>query len=232
MEENSLRWVLLGFGIVILMGIYAYDLWKKKRNLEQVERKREAEEKIEPVIASKGVLPPIVENEPVIEQTSSPDKESMPPINNEKERGVEEIPVAQEAMVVQLAVVAKVGAAMKGDLLKDAFTKLNLEYGDMNVFHRYQGTGDEKQQCFLVTNMLEPGTFPEGSMANFESTGLMLFFQSSDAIDSVKVFDDMLAAAKELVELFDATLIDAQMNDLTEKRTTEIRSQLKGLSGL
>jgi len=232
MEENSLRLVLLGLGIVILMAIYFYDLWQKKRGLELAERKQEADEKIEPIISSKVELPPIIENEPVIEQVPVPDELTTVEVNDEKVNSAEEIPVAQQAMVVQLAVVAKPGLVMKGSLLKDAFTKLNLEYGDMDVFHRYQESGDEKRQCFLVTNMLEPGTFPAGSMVDFESTGLMLFFQSSDAIDSIKAFDDMLATAKELAEQFDATLMDAEMNELAEQKIIDIRSQLKGLSGL
>ena len=232
MEESSLRLVLLGLGIVILVGIYLYDLWQKKKRLKLAEHHQAAEEKIEPIISSEPVQPISLEGEPVIKQ--APVQEEPPIVSTKAEviDSVEEIPVAQQAMVVQLAVVSKPGMSMQGDALMAAFTALNLEYGDMKVFHRYQGSGDARQQCFLVTNMLEPGTFPVDNMVSFESTGLMLFFQASDSIDAIAVFDEMLAAAESLAEYFDAKLIDAQMSELSEQKILEIRSQLKSLSGL
>ena len=146
---------------------------------------------------------------------------------------VEEVPVAQQALVVQLLVVAKPGSVMAGSELLAAFANLELEFGDMGVFHRYQSLdGADKTECFHVANMLEPGTFPVDSMAEFSSTGLVLFFQSSDVVGSEQVFEDMLSAARALAKLFDASLIDAEMNELIDEKIAEIRSRLQGLSGL
>jgi len=235
MEENSLRLVLLGVGVVILVGIYLYDGWQKKRRLTLAERKSaDREEKVEPFIASEEVFQPSTENEPVIQEPPLPevDTAELMKVAPDPVAVVEDIPVAQQAMVVQLAVIAKPELTMAGEELKGMFTQLGLEYGDMDVFHGYQGQGDERIQSFHVTNILEPGTFPNDDMADFESTGLMLFFQTSDAINSIAVFNDMLMTAKALAERFNARLVDAEMNELAEEKIDAICSQLNGLSSL
>jgi len=237
MEENSLRLVLLGVGVVILVGIYLYDGWQKKRRLTLAERKSaDREEKVEPFIASEEVLQPSIENEPVIQEPSLQEVDTIESVKVAPDPDpvavIEDIPVAQQAMVVQLAVIAKPELTMAGEELKGMFTQLGLEYGDMDVFHGYHGQGDERIQSFHVTNILEPGTFPNDSMAGFESTGLMLFFQTSDAVDSIAVFNDMLTTAKALAERFNARLVDAEMNELVDEKIETIRSQLNGLSSL
>jgi len=166
------------------------------------------------------------------ESVEVPTEEMVEAVEFEAEP-VEEVPVAQQALVVQLLVVAKPGSVMVGSELLAAFADLELEFGDMGVFHRYQGLeGADKAECFHVANMLEPGTFPVDSMTEFSSTGLVLFFQSSDVVGSEQVFEDMLSAARALAELFDASLIDAEMNELIDEKIAEIRSRLQGLSGL
>lgn len=233
MEENSLRLVLLGVGVVILVGIYLYDGWQKKRRLALAENKSaRQEEKVEPFISDEETIQPHIGNEPVIQAPPLPEVDTSESVKIDSVAVVEGIPVAQQAMVVQLAVIAKSGCPMAGEELKVMFTQLDLEYGDMDVFHGYQGQGDGRTQSFHVTNILEPGTFPSDNMANFESTGLMLFFQTSDALDSIEVFDDMLMTAKELAERFNARLVDAEMSELVEDEIEAIRSKLKGLNSL
>ncbi|MEW5008675.1 MAG: cell division protein ZipA C-terminal FtsZ-binding domain-containing protein [Cycloclasticus sp.] len=244
MEENSLRLVLLGLGVFILVGIYFYDVWQKKYRLKLAERDEgQSEEKIEPVFAMEVAAQASFENEPVIapvEKVTEPVEIDVKPVEVATEEiveveaePVEEVPVAQQALVVQLLVVAKSGSVMAGSELLAAFSELELEFGDMGVFHRYQSLdGADKAECFHVANMLEPGTFPVDSMAEFSSTGLVLFFQSSDVVGSEQVFEDMLTAARALAELFDASLIDAEMNELIDEKIAEIRSRLQGLSGL
>ncbi|OUR68150.1 hypothetical protein A9Q80_02965 [Cycloclasticus sp. 46_83_sub15_T18] len=255
MEENSLRLVLLGLGVFILVGIYFYDVWQKKYRLKLAERDEgQSEEKIEPVFAMEVAAQASFENEPVIapvEKVTEPVEVDVKPVEVATEEvsdsvevateeiveveaePVEEVPVAQQALVVQLLVVAKSGSVMAGSELLAAFSELELEFGDMGVFHRYQSLdGADKAECFHVANMLEPGTFPVDSMAEFSSTGLVLFFQSSDVVGSEQVFEDMLTAARALAELFDASLIDAEMNELIDEKIAEIRSRLQGLSGL
>jgi len=244
MEENSLRLVLLGLGVFILVGIYFYDVWQKKYRLKLAERDEgQSEEKIEPVFAMEVAAQASFENEPVIapvEKVTEPVEIDVKPVEVATEEiveveaePVEEVPVAQQALVVQLLVVAKSGSVMAGSELLAAFSELELEFGDMGVFHRYQSLeGADKAECFHVANMLEPGTFPVDSMAEFSSTGLVLFFQSSDVVGPEQVFEDMLTAARVLAELFDASLIDAEMNELIDEKIAEIRSRLQGLSGL
>lgn len=235
MEENSLRWVLLGLGVLTLVGIYLYDIWKTKALLKNNDQAEEGlPDKIDPVISHEVMPPKVCADDPVIEPVEVPSDEptvaDLDPVPTKPL--LEEVPVARQALVVQLAVVAKPGDVMCGGALLEAFKQLNLEFGNMGVFHRLKQVDAADMQVFHVANVLEPGTFPVSNMDDFESTGIVLFFQSSDLVDSNLVLDDMLATAKELCQLLGANLLDADMNELGDSKITEIRAQLSGLSGL
>jgi len=233
MEENSLRLMLLGLGALTLVGIYFYDVWKTKSLLKNNEQAGDGQpDKIEPIISHEAIPSTACVDEPVIEPVKVPTHEPTIEDSAHHEPLAEEVPVARQAQVVQLAVVAQRGDVMSGGDLLEAFNELNLEFGDMGVFHRLKHVNDADMQIFHVANVLEPGTFPVSNMDDFESTGIVLFFQSSDLIDSNLVLDDMLATARELCRLLGANLLDAEMNELGDSKITEIRTQLSGLSSL
>lgn len=233
MEENSLRLILLLVGVVILMGIYFYDVMQKKKVIK--------EERFDDSSFS-GRVDPVMENEPSFsavfedQQTSRFEKNIEPVELNEPDFSptvmVEDVPVAEQALVIQLVVLPKEGGSLLGTALLDAFTTLNLEFGDMGIFHCYERHDGVEIQQFHVANILEPGTFPVGSMAEFESTGIILFFQTSDVANPGEAFENMLNVARELSQRLDASLVDAEMNELMPDKIMSIESQLANLSRL
>ena len=233
MEENSLRLILLLVGVVILMGIYFYDVMQKKKVIK--------EERFDDSSFS-GRVEPVMENEPSFsavfedQQTSRFESNVEPVELNEPDFSptvmVEDVPVAEQALVIQLVVLPKEGGSLLGTALLDAFTTLNLEFGDMGIFHCYERHDGVEIQQFHVANILEPGTFPVGSMAEFESTGIILFFQTSDVANPGEAFESMLNVARELSQRLDASLVDAEMNELMPDKIMSIESQLANLSRL
>lgn len=233
MEENSLRLVLLIMGVVILIGIYLYDVFKKKRNkkTDSVEMRSGHSERVEPVFLTE---PSLVEDG-VLPSISSPKLE--PRMESEETletmaQSQEDVPVASESPVIQLMVLPKAGGVLSGTGLLNAFTQLNLEFGDMGIFHCYERQSGVEVQLFHVANILEPGTFPVGSMTDFESTGVVLFFQVTDSIDSEETFERMLNVAQQLSQVLDAVLTDSARNELTIDKISDIQKTLSGLSNL
>ena len=234
MEENSLRLILLVAGIIILVSIYVYDVVQKKAG-EKENRFDDTlqQQKIEPVISNETKVSGIsiaVESEGEEQDTGETNSE----VDEPDEWPVEDqdVPTADQAQVIQLAVLPMQGDVLTGPTLLDAFTKLDLEFGEMGVFHYYERQDGVENQCFLVANLLEPGTFPVGNMSDFESSGIVLFFQVNASINPELAFDSMLNTARELSQMLNATLVDEEMKELTLHRIEEIQAQLMKLSAI
>lgn len=230
MEENSLRLILLLVGIVILMGIYFYDVLQKKKT-DEIEKfnTSDRDERVEPVMGGESAFSAVFEDQQEINPVEQAEPEVLSADDATPEIEQEDIPVAEQAPVIQLAVLSKEGAVLSGTALLDGFTRLNLEFGDMGIFHRYERQDGVEAQQFHVANILEPGTFPVGSMADFESTGIVLFFQANDAVNPEEAFENMLEVALQLSQSFDARLVDGEMNELMPDKITRIQAQLANL---
>lgn len=226
MEANSLRLLLVLVGVVVMLAIYFYDAYKKKALQKENEwDELAAAEKIQPVMADDA---PIATDEIQKEDELSVSEVPVDEFEDAVTQGdePEEIPTAAQALVVQLSVIPKAGNIMGGTALLTSFTDLNLEFGDMGVFHCYERHDGVEVQNFHVANIVEPGTFPVGSMSDFESTGIVLFFQANGSINASAAFESMLSAARVLSQSFDADIMDESRQALSLDKIESIQSQL------
>ncbi len=230
MEENSLRLILLIVGVFILLGIYYYDVLQKKKAIQEDDFEHSLNRRVDPVVETDSDFSGVYEEQQiqtVAEDTTQKElKESdfTPALDND------DVPVAEQIPVVQLAVLPIQGQVLAGKDLLEAFTQLNLEFGDMGIFHRYERYNGVETQQFHVANILEPGTFPVGSMNDFESTGIVLFFQASDMVNAEEAFENMLDVARQLSQSLKAKLVDAEMKELVPEKIVEIQSRLATLA--
>lgn len=233
MEANSLRLLLVILGAIVIAAIYFYDYFKKKADSKLTELDElVSKERVQPEMASEPAFSAVDSAEEKVEIggvkqvfVAGVEAESQPVTE-------EDVPVAEEAFVVQLAVLPKEGAAFGGAALLSALTELNLEFGDMDIFHCFERRDGKEIQQFHVANIVEPGTFPMGSMADFESTGLVLFFQTSQSINPIDTFEIMLDAARTLSQKFDAALVDDQRDELSLSKIETIKTKLLGFANL
>ena len=230
MEENSLRLILLIVGVFILLGIYYYDVLQKKKAIQEDDFEHSLNRRVDPVVETDSDFSGVYEEQQiqtVAEDTTQKElKESdfTPALDND------DVPVAEQIPVVQLAVLPIQGQVLARKDLLEAFTQLNLEFGDMGIFHRYERYNGVETQQFHVANILEPGTFPVGSMNDFESTGIVLFFQASDMVNAEEAFENMLDVARQLSQSLKAKLVDAEMKELVPEKIVEIQSRLATLA--
>jgi len=230
MEENSLRLILLIVGVFILLGIYYYDVLQKKKAIQEDDFEHSLNRRVDPVVETDSDFSGVYEEQQiqtVAEDTTQKElKESdfTPALDND------DVPVAEQIPVVQLAVLPIQGQVLAGKDLLEAFTQLNLEFGDMGIFHRYERYNGVETQQFHVANSVEPGTFPVGSMNDFESTGIVLFFQASDMVNAEEAFENMLDVARQLSQSLKAKLVDAEMKELVPEKIVEIQSRLATLA--
>jgi len=127
-------------------------------------------------------------------------------------------------IIIQINISARNRAFTAAEIWQCA-KDVELEYGDMPVFHRY-ASGSQSKVVFSMVNMYEPGTLPEKASAEFETKGLALFAQFPGPEDSMAAFADMLFTAERLGAMLDAELQDESHSALSRQTIEHMREQL------
>ncbi len=131
---------------------------------------------------------------------------------------------SQSVDLVQFLVVSRDPEGFDGNRLMDVFADLQLEFGNMKIFHRHQ-LGTDKVQ-FSVATMTEPGIFPEENIKAFRTPGLAVFFQPSCVAEPHTIFDEMVNFCCELADILNGEVWDAEKQPLTEETVRSIRQTL------
>ena len=223
---NTMRWVILLIGIVILAGIYVFSIWQ--------ERRRAARDAMQ----TKGVSErPHVDvlfddypgNEAIDAELETLDKLIAEDAETEGHPAAAPAPSAtyiQPDKVVTLFVLAPGGVPFPGSFIGDAMSEARLEFGDMQIFHRHETYNDGRRTLFSVANIVEPGTFDPDAMENFSTPGLILFLTLPGPFDAVRAFDAMVEAARSLANSLKGTVCDATRSVLTNQTIGHMREDI------
>jgi cell division protein ZipA len=125
--------------------------------------------------------------------------------------------------ILQFGIVADEESGFDGNLLRQVFAKVGLEYGPNQVYERL----DEYEQVdYAVASMVEPGVFPTQDLDDFSCPGLVCFFQPKLVNDPLTVFDDFLETIHILAEELGGTELDQSRQPLTKNTEDLIRNLL------
>lgn len=134
---------------------------------------------------------------------------------------------ALETQVIILSVVMPANHQMSGAALLPTLLTLGMKYGEMNIFHRHQDNAGNGGVTFSLANMLNPGSFDLDSMETFATQGVSLFMTLPNAGDPFAAFEQMLAAAKQLAQEFNAQLLDDKRNVMTKQTEQHYVSKIR-----
>lgn len=132
-----------------------------------------------------------------------------------------------EPQVIILSVVMPANQQMLGAALLPSLLTLGLKYGEMNIFHRHEDNAGKGKVTFSLANIMNPGSFDLDSMENFATRGVSLFMTLPNAGDSLSVFNQMLNAAKQLAQEFNAQIIDDKRNVMTKQTEQHYLSKIR-----
>jgi len=156
-------------------------------------------------------------SENVPEKTIEPEK----PIKSEK-------PSSQiDPQVIILSVVMPANQQMFGAALLPSLLTLGLKYGEMNIFHRHEDNAGNGKVTFSLANIMNPGSFDLDTMETFATRGVSLFMTLPNAGDSLSVFEQMLNAAKQLAQEFNAQVLDEKRNVMTKQTEQHYLSKIR-----
>jgi len=144
------------------------------------------------------------------------------PVKEHKSKTVE-----LESQIIILSVVMPENHQMSGAVLLPSLLTLGLKYGEMNIFHRHQDNAGNGAVTFSLANMLNPGSFELDTMETFVTQGVSLFMTLPNAADPFAAFEQMLSAAKQLAQEFNAQLLDDKRNVMTKQTEQHYVSKIR-----
>ena len=151
----DLRWVLLGLGALVLLGVYLWSRGIVSRDLLPTLPRRK--ERTEPSIGEPP--PPLPEPPP-------PQPESLVETVSEEEKAR-----PGPERVVALRLIPR-GAELSTERAVSALRNAGLEHGRYAIFHRQLGTNREG---FSVASLTEPGSFDMDNLGDATIAGLSFF---------------------------------------------------------
>lgn len=120
---------------------------------------------------------------------------------------------------------------IRGEKILSASYAMNLQHGDMKIFHRY-ADDDSAKILFSMANIQEPGWFDIENINQLETKGLSFFMQVNLVDEPSKVLDDMLICAHGIATMLGASLCNPHRQLLDEAYTNMLREKVRRLSEL
>ena len=205
---DGLRWLLLFFGVLVVVGVYLYSRRQQEQKAEQQSFDRKA-----PTIDGDGDGEKGGHNRSDAADTlDETDAESNPAA-----------PADQK--IVTLRLVAHDRGSFKGDDLILSMRGIGLRRGKFGIFHRFDGV-DDSPAIFSAASLVEPGHFDIENIKEQTLPGISLFLILPGPIEGVEAFDLMMAAARTLAQSLDGELLDESGSTLSIQRERYMREEI------
>jgi cell division protein ZipA len=195
----DLRWVLLGLGALLVVGVY---LWSKGVFSRRLLPRRE---RTEPSFGSDDGAPPTLTSDSVIAEpprvkaaTTAPDR------------------------IITLRLIPR-GEELAAGRAVAALIAANLKHGRYAIFHR---DGIDDEPAFSVASLTEPGTFDLDNLAGSTIAGLSFFLVLPGTGDPVARFDAMVETARALSVELEADLHDERGSSWSIQRERYLREEI------
>ena len=209
---DGLRWLLLFFGLVVVVGVYLYS-----RREQKPQQESESIERRTPTLGGEeGNLGDDVGAEEIVL------------VDEAAQDGGKSVPEAQaqaEQKIVTLRLVARNRGSFRGDDLILSMSGIGLRRGKFGIFHRFDGDEDSAA-VFSAASLVEPGHFDVENIKEQEFPGISLFLVLPGPVEGVDAFDLMIAAARTLAQSLDGELVDESGSTLSIQRERYMREEI------
>ena len=129
--------------------------------------------------------------------------------------------------VLTMSVMAPAGGNFFGEDLIRAFKRAKFEYGEMGIFHLFDGVNDTSSLVCSAANALNPGTFDLAEISSFSTVGVSLFLSLPTNGNNLRAFEKMLSAAQQLGRDLGGELKDDHRSDLTAQTIEHYRQRIR-----
>ena len=212
---DGLRWLLLLFGLLVIVGVYFYSRREKAQAAEQDGQPRQ---KIEPRLEGQTLEATATKVDLDLDVTDDGEDDG-----DDDDVAGDAAPGPQK--IVTLRLVGRDKRPFQGDELILSMRGIGLRHGKFGIFHRYDGN-DENRTIFSAASLVEPGSFDLANIKEQQIPGISLFMVLPGPVDGVEGFDLMIAAARALGQTLDGELLDESGSTLSIQRERYLREEI------
>ena len=235
--ELELRWVLLGLGLLVILGVFLGGLIKSRSRASEAPRS-------EPEVWPEEPETPVAATEPIqpregfaasigggTDSSGAVEEETLAGGDSREQPGEPEVAGAsaggrvETEGVVSLRLIPREGEELNAERTVRALREAGLQHGPYEIFH-YCEDRNVPESGFSVANLVEPGSFEPHNSPESTLPGMTLFMVLPGSRDPVERFDKMIDIARELCESLDARLLDELGNSWSIQRERYLREEL------
>ena len=244
-SELELRWVVLGLGLLVVLGVFLGGLVKSRSRPSDSPRPNpaiwpEVPETSVPATGSTQSQDDLTADfeegsgspEAVVDDThpgsdagkqpgeSRPDAPQIAPGTDD--------PVADSAdteRVVSLRLIPGEGGRLDAERTVRALREAGLQHGPYEIFHHWEDR-NVPESGFSVANLVEPGSFDLSKTPGTTLPGITFFMVLPGSRDPVERFDKMIGIARDLCLSLDARLLDELGNSWSIQGERYLREEL------
>lgn len=210
----ELRWVLLGLGLLVILGVLLYSKGIARRSQISLAARRARRK--EPTVDGGTPL-----SQELAEENSPPQLEKIESSAIIKR---EPSPRPTPEKVVALRIVPK-DELPSGEKTVLTLRSLGLEHGQFGIFHM-KNSADPDEPDFSVARLTEPGSFDLTRLSESEVPGLSIFLALPGGNDPVDRFDRMMETARSLARELEADIFDEKGSSWSIQRERFLREEM------
>ncbi len=229
---SELRWILLGFGILVIAGVYF--LRGRKIRLQGALGRKATRDSLtdrrEPSLAADSSLQSftrMIENEQDLPAETGAEAELGPaasPARTSEPGSPDARPAQGPQMIIVLHVAARGSQRFAGTDVVAALEYEGLKHGRFKIFHWQPDPGSEP--VFSVASMVEPGSFDLENLSETTTPGLSLFLVLPGPKDAAEGFSQMLITARNLSHKLGGEVLDEHGSSLSNQTAGHIREEI------
>ncbi len=134
---------------------------------------------------------------------------------------------SSKEMLVVFHVVAHESEVFTGPMIVRMMSELDLEHGDMGIYHYNIERLDKKHSIYCIANMLKPGVFDLENIETFETRGLTMILQLPGPEEELKSFNIMVEHAQRLAAFLNGDLLDENHNPISKQSISLYKEQVQ-----
>lgn len=114
-----------------------------------------------------------------------------------------------------LFIAADIEAGFDGERVLNALDNAGLNFGDMNIFHRYILTEQGEASLFSIANGVKPWTLIPEELLVQNTPGLSMILNLPSPIDDAEAINDFMRTAERLTTDLNGVLKDQNQRPIT-----------------